>query len=581
MLLNMKVMNKSVWTLICCCFLASCSEKEEAFGEKVVQTPIGRVEVMPDMPESYQMLDWKEKAKSYDQFIFDWDNKSAVGPLIWLDDSRRNIDQTTFGLYTAIKDIRQGKNANNGEFHESLNSLAAILGAGLVGIDKTNQGGYNYVKMVQNYFNSDNGWNIIMNNTNPSVALLGGGYGRDWWYDILPNALFYAVCDVFPGVEGAEEIQRNIAEQFVKADSVLNGNYDYSYFDYAQMKGMVNNIPLQQDAAGGHAYVLLCAYHKFGDPRYLKHCKSAVEALLSQKESRFYEAPLPLGAYTAACLNATEGTNYDVHRLLDWVFDGCQSPTGRTGWGIIVGKWGDYDVSGLQGSITDRGGYAFFMNSIKPAWPFIPMVKYQPQFAKAIGKWMLNNASACRLFYPGNIDEKHQWAPELKDITNNNVSYEGLRKEDDYGKEELKGVSPVAIGDGPKWIEGNPTESMFSVYSSSPVGILGAIVNTTNVEGILQLDCNATDFYTEKPYPVYLYYNPYGESKSIHYTSSQACDLFDIVAKEYVAKNIKTTGSFDIPGKEARIIVELPVGTTLSLTDGKIIANKQNIISYN
>ncbi|WP_293710967.1 hypothetical protein [uncultured Parabacteroides sp.] len=577
----MKVMNKSVWTLICCCLLASCSEKEEAFGEKVVQTPISRVEAMPDMPESYQMLDWKEKAKSYDQFIFDWDNKSAVGPLIWLDDSRRNIDQTTFGLYTAIKDIRQGKNANNGEFHESLNSLAAILGAGLVGIDKTNQGGYNYVKMVQNYFNSDNGWNIIMNNTNPSVALLGGGYGRDWWYDILPNALYYAVCDVFPGVEGAEEIQRSIAEQFVKADSVLNGNYDYSYFDYAQMKGMVNNIPLQQDAAGGHAYVLLCAYHKFGDPRYLKHCKSAVEALLSQKESRFYEALLPLGAYTAACLNATEGTNYDVHRLLDWVFDGCQSLTGRTGWGIIVGKWGDYDVSGLQGSITDGGGYAFFMNSIKPAWPFIPMVKYQPQFAKAIGKWMLNNASACRLFYPGNIDEKHQWAPELKDITNNNVSYEGLRKKDDYGKEELKGVSPVAIGDGPKWIEGNPTESMFSVYSSSPVGILGAIVNTTNVEGILQLDCNATDFYTEKPYPVYLYYNPYGESESIHYTSSQACDLFDIIAKEYVAKNVKTTGSFDIPGKEARIIVELPVGTTLSLTDGKIIANKQNIISYN
>lgn len=577
----MKVMNRSIWILICFCSLLSCSEKENTFGDKVLQTPISRIDAMPDIPDSYQMLNWKEKAREYDRFIFDWNNKSAVGPLIWLDDSRRNIDQTTFGLYTAIKDIRQGKEANNGEFHESLNSLAAILGAGLVGIDKTDQSGYNYVKMVQNYFNSDNGWNIVMNNTNPSVALLGGGYGRDWWYDILPNALYYAVCDVFPGVDGAEEIQKSIAEQFVKADSVLNGNYDYSYFDYAQMKGVVNNIPLQQDAAGGHAYVLLCAYHKFGDPRYLKHCKSAIEALLSQKESRFYEALLPLGAYTAACLNATEGTNYDVHRLLDWIFDGCQSPTGRTGWGIIVGKWGEYDVSGLQGSITDGGGYAFFMNSIKPAWPFIPMVKYQPQFAEAIGKWMLNNASACRLFYPGYIDEKHQWAPELKDITNNNVSYEGLRKADDYGKEELKGVSPVAIGDGPQWIEGNPTESMFSVYSSSPVGILGAIVNETNVKGILQLDCNATDFYAEKPYPVYLYYNPYEEAKSVGYQSSQACDLFDIVAKEYVAKNLKTGGSFDIPGKEARVIVELPVGTSLSLADGKIIANKQNIISYN
>ena len=563
------------------CFLASCSGNENNFGEKVKQVSIHRVDSMPDMPETYKMLDWKQKAQKYDQFIFDWNNKSEVGPLIWLDDTRRNMDQTTFGLYTAIKDIRQGKNANNGEFHESLNSLAAILGAGLVGIDKTNQDGYNYVKMVQNYFNSDNGWNIVMNNTTPSVALLGGGYGRDWWYDVLPNALYYAICDVFPNVDGAEKIQKSIAEQFVKADSVLNGNYDYSYFDYAQMKGMVNHIPLQQDAAGGHAYVLLCAYHKFGDPRYLQHSKSAIEALLAQKESRFYEALLPLGVYTAAYLNAVEGANYDVAKLLDWVFDGCKSPAGRTGWGIIVGKWGDYDVSGLQGSITDGGGYAFLMNSIKPAWPFIPMVKYQPQYAKAIGKWMLNNASACRLFYPGEIDETHQWAPELKDITYDNVSYEGLRKTDDYGKASLKGVNPVAIGDGPKWIKGNPTESMFSVYSSSPIGILGAIVCQTNVEGILRLDCNVTDFYTEKPYPVYLYYNPHKETKTITYQATQPCDLFDIVAKEYIAKNIKTNGSVEIPANDARVIVELPAGTELELKNGKIIANKQNIISYN
>nr|WP_321335499.1 hypothetical protein [uncultured Bacteroides sp.] len=576
----MRMKNKYIISLAALCLLGSCSSQKKVLGDKVAQVAINRVNLMPDMPESYKMLNWREKTKKYDKFVFDWHNQSRVGNLIWLDNHRRNVDQTTFGLYTAIKDIRQGPDHNNGEFHESLNSLSAILGAGLVGIDKTNQDGYNYVKMVQNYFNSDNGWNIMMNNTNPSVKSLGGGYGRDWWYDVLPNALYYAVCDVFPNVSGADKIQKSIAEQFVKADSVLNGNYDYSYFDYGKMKGMVSNLPLQQDAAGGHAYVLLCAYHKFGDPRYLQHSKSAVEALASQKESRFYEALLPLGIYTAAYLNATEGTNYDVHKMLDWVFDGCKSPTGRTGWGIIVGKWGDYDVSGLQGSITDGGGYAFLMNSIKPSWPFIPMVKYQPQYAKAIGKWMLNNASACRLFYPMEIDAKHQWAPEFRELTNGNVAYEGLRKTDDYGKASLKGVSPVAIGDGPKWIDGNPTESMFSVYSSSPVGILGSIVSTTNVKGILQLNCNSTDFYTEKPYPVYLYYNPYKETKSITYHSSQACDLFDIVAKEYVAKDIKADGSFEIPANEARVIVELPAGTKLSLSNGKIIANKQYIISY-
>lgn len=557
----------------------SCTSNID-LGTPVEQVTINRIDSMPDIPVTYQMLDWKKKARDFDKFVFDWGNTSKVGPLIWLDNARRNIDQPTFGLYTAVKDIRQGKNVNNGEFHESLNSLAAILGAGLVGIDKTNQDGYNYVKMAQNYFNSDTGWNIVMNNTTSSVGSKGGGYGRDWWYDVLPNALYYAVCDVFPGVDGAESIQKSIAEQFTKADSVLNGNYDYSYFDYGKMQGGINHIPFQQDVAGGHAYVLLCAYRKFGDVRYLNHSKSAIEALLSQKESRFYEALLPLGVYTAAYLNATEGVNYDVQKLLNWVFDGCKSPTGRTGWGIIVGKWGDYDVSGLQGSITDGGGYAFLMNSIKPAWPFVPMVKYQPQYAKAIGKWMLNNASACRLFYPGYIDEKHQWAPELKDITNNNIAYEGLRKFDDYGKESLKGVSPVAIGDGPKWIDGNPTESMFSVYSSSPVGILGAIVDTTNVKGILKLDCNATDFYASRPYPVYLYYNPYDIDEHINYQTKQAVDLFDIVSKKYVARGISKDGVFTIPAKEACIIVELPAGTELSLDGKHIWANKQYIISY-
>ena len=557
----------------------SCTSNID-LGTPVEQVTINRIDSMPDIPVTYQMLDWKKKARDFDKFVFDWENTSKVGPLIWLDNARRNIDQPTFGLYTAVKDIRQGKNVNNGEFHESLNSLAAILGAGLVGIDKTNQDGYNYVKMAQNYFNSDTGWNIVMNNTTSSVGSKGGGYGRDWWYDVLPNALYYAVCDVFPGVDGAESIQKSIAEQFTKADSILNGNYDYSYFDYGKMRGGINHIPFQQDVAGGHAYVLLCAYRKFGDVRYLNHSKSAIEALLSQKESRFYEALLPLGVYTAAYLNATEGANYDVQKLLNWVFDGCKSPTGRTGWGIIVGKWGDYDVSGLQGSITDGGGYAFLMNSIKPAWPFVPMVKYQPQYAKAIGKWMLNNASACRLFYPGYIDEKHQWAPELKDITNNNIAYEGLRKFDDYGKESLKGVSPVAIGDGPKWIDGNPTESMFSVYSSSPVGILGAIVDTTNVKGILKLDCNATDFYASRPYPVYLYYNPYDIDEHINYQTKQAVDLFDIVSKKYVARGISKDGVFTIPAKEACIIVELPAGTELSLDGKHIWANKQYIISY-
>lgn len=554
--------------------------RETNFGDPVKQVSISRIDQMPNLPEPYKILDWRKKALDFDAYVFNFDTRICGNPVIWLDSAQRNIPQTTFGLYTVVNDSRQGPKNNNGEFHESLNSLAALLGGGLVGIDKTSQNGYNYVKMVQNYFNSDNGWNIVMNNTCPEVALLGGGYGRDWWYDVFPNVLYYAVCDVFPGVSGADSIQHVIAEQFCKADSVLNGNYDYSYFDYSQMKGMVNNIPLQQDAAGGHAYVLYAAYKKFGDPRYLQHAKSALEALLSQKESRFYEILLPMSAIVASRLNAEEGTQYDVKKILDWTFDGCQNPNGRYGWGVMAGRWGDYDVSGLQGSILDGGGYAFFMNSVKLTWPLVPMVKYEPQFATAIGKWMLNNVNACRLFYPGEIDDEHQWLPEMKGLTDNNIAYEGLRKTDCYGKESLKGIEPVALGDGPNWTSANPAESMFSLYSTSPVGILGAMVSETSESGILRINCNTTDFYSERPYPVYLYYNPHAENKVIGYYSEEKVDLFDIVTKKYITRGRSGSFEIELPALNASVIVELPSGMKLRSVDGRIVTKDNHVISY-
>lgn len=535
----------------------SCSSCRTTHVNKVVQEDINRIELMPDFPSPYKMLNWKQKALDFDSFAFNHHSDSSSEIVIWLDSAKRNIPQVTFGLYTAIHDVRQGPLHNKGEFHESLNSMAAVLGASLLGIDKSNQNGFNYVKMLQNYFNIDNGWNIMMNNTCQDVALLGGGYGRDWWYDVLPNALYYAICDLYPDIEGANEIQHIIAEQFFKADSVLNGNYDYSFFDYGKMKGMRNNIPYQQDAAGGHAYVLYSAYKKYGDVRYLNAAKSAMSALNSQCESRFYEILLPLGIYTAARLNYEEKTSYDIEKMLNWVFEGCSSKDGRMGWGIIVGKWGEYDVSGLQGSITSN--YAFLMNSVKMAWPLVPMVKYQPQFARAIAKWMLNNANACRLFFPNELDDEHQWLPELKNITRGIVAYEGLVKEDNYGVEKFKGISPMGIGDGPRWDPSNPPETMFSLYSTSPIGILGAIVDTTNVEGILRLDCNCTDFYSDNIYPTYLYYNPYKEDKTICYYPKSKVNLYDKLNGKYLCKGVDQRCEIIIPADQALLLVEIPV----------------------
>lgn len=48
-----------------------------------------------------------------------------------------------------------------------------------------------------------------------------------------------------------------------------------------------------------------------------------------------------------------------------------------------------------------------------------------------------------------------------KKITKNVIAYEGLRKVDYiYKKESLKGVSPVALGDGPQWVKAQAEASM-------------------------------------------------------------------------------------------------------------------------
>src|SRR5690606_7964461 len=106
-----------------------------------------------------------EMAKKFDDLVYDETQTGEYWPLIWMDDSRKNFDQETFGIYTAMGDLRQGPKNNDGLFHESLATVGTVLGATLVGIDKSDQNGRNFVSMLKNYFNTENNWNIVMNNT--------------------------------------------------------------------------------------------------------------------------------------------------------------------------------------------------------------------------------------------------------------------------------------------------------------------------------------------------------------------------------------------------------------------------------
>ncbi len=124
---------------------------------------------------------------------------------------------------------------------------------------------------------------------------------------------------------------------------------------------------------------------------------------------------------------------------------------------------------------------------------------------KAIAKWILNVANASRLFYstylPENQQSDYDWC-----TTNDPdavVAYEAI-------KELWQGTALYARGDSKDagWASTN-----LGLYGSSHVGYLGALLAPTNVEGILTIDANITDFFVDAPFPTYLVYNPHGESK--------------------------------------------------------------------
>ena len=89
------------------------------------------------------------------------------------------------------------------------------------------------------------------------------------------------------------------------------------------------------------------------------------------------------------------------------------------------------------------------------------------------------------------------------------------------------GISPFATGDAIRsgW---GPTN--LALYGASHVGIFGGIIDTTNVEMILQLDALKTDYYHDEAYPTYLYFNPHDEYKDVEIDGEiRMKNLFSII----------------------------------------------------
>jgi hypothetical protein len=516
------------------------------------------IEKMPRQPTPFEIRDWRTVARDLDAVLFDFNAKGENLPVIWWDKAQRNYPQDMFALPAYLGDSRQ-KSANP-EKHEAITAIGAVLGASLVGIDKSNQDGQNYAHQLLNYHNRTNGLGIVMNGTNAK--------NDSFWYDIFPNIGFAAVSSLYPKDNDLERVTRESADRWGEAIRIIAAgktipNFEITYFDFKTMQPVDNRQWFEPDAAAGLAWLEYAAFKRFGDPKYLEYAKTCMRYLesLPREKSPLYELLLAYGTLTTARMNAEVGQQYDLEKMLYWIFDGDSFARGD--WAVIAARWGEMDVYGLHGSFSDFGGYAFAFNTFNLAGSLAPIPRYDARAARAIGRWLLNLANSARLFYPKYLSEDNQIQPEFRGAYRDALAYEGLRKK--WGI-----AAPYGVGDARRfgWASTN-----FGIYGSVYVGLLGGIIGRTNDPAILEIDLLKTDYLYDKAYPTFLYYNPHDRARAVQIdVGKENVNLYDSVAHALIAQNVTGKVSLEIPPDAARVIARTPV-KPLNRRDGKTFVN--------
>jgi len=539
--------------------LALAAAQAPAAPQGVPQAKLQRIELMPDLPRPYAMRDWKKVARDYDALVFDFDAKGQYLPLVWWDDTKHNLPIRGFGLPSYVGSPHQ----THGHHHEAINCMAAVVGASLVGIDKSHQRGGDFVAMCQRYFNADNGANLYLN----SVA---HGTGASFWYETYPSLLFAQLMHLYPRTGRFARQLRLSADRMLGAVDALSGSdgvpdFNHTAFDYRRMAPVDNGRWTEPDAAAGYAWFLYVAHVRTGEAKYLDAADRCLRFLQRRRENPFYEVLMPYGAVAAARMNAELGRRYDVQKFLSWCFGPSDA---RRNWGVIVDRWGGLDAAGLSGSLSDCGGYGFAMNTFDAVATLAPLPRYDARYARAVGKYVLNAANAARLFYANAHDDAHQSSPAWARAHDPNacIAYEGCRK---FGPRGTR--TPYASGD----CVGRPGRAAtdLALYGASHVGYLAAVVEKTNVEGILQLDLLKTDWHHGPAHPTFLYYNPHAESKAVEVGVGKAPrDIYDAVARAFVARGVRGKTTVPLPPDSARVLVLVPAGSRIAAEGRKTLA---------
>lgn len=508
----------------------------------------------PTLPNPFRIRDWQDTARRVTLLTLDANAAYPYFPVTKYFRQEQPLSGGAQGQQFGVQTYLRSTPAP-ARYGEAVAQLAAVVTASMTdGIDPHTLYGMDFVQMAKAYFSrTPDGRGFISNNT--PVDDCPGSY----WYTLYPTCLYFHLAALHPEDAELQSHMREVADTWLEAISEIP-TWDaqgYSLKDHAIEPG--NHT--EPEGILGAAYVMLMAYERFEDARYLEAAQSLMHQASLRTTNPYYEILGSYAPYTAARLNAQHNAGLPLARMLDWVFhDG--SVAARPGWGVINARWGDYDAYGLAGSLTDTQGYAFSMNTFVTAGMLAPVARYAPQYTRALGQYLTAVAANSEMFFADGLPAELQDDSAYTAQTGlTYLVYEGVR--------HLGKTTPFATGDAKHFAPGVEGTN-FSFYSSGPIGLFSAIIGRTNVPEILMFDLLKTDFEHGAAFPTFLLYNPLSEAKDVimPLPDSGAHDVYDAVSGQYLAWNVTGSAAFTLQPDTAVQAVILPAGAMLTESQG-------------
>ncbi|RYX80409.1 hypothetical protein EON83_28765 [bacterium] len=538
------------------------------------QLSIATVERMPRLPTPLAIRPWSSLSKTYYQRVLNPHAKGNQFPMVSID-----AQKPGFRIRTYV-----GQDYDS----EAFSALLAVVGSKLAGLDPTHLDGENYVQRSKAWYDPEIGlYRHRIGERNPVVHADIYGY----W----PAIQGLMLASQYPD---DAEFQRQASTTFAAFQRIARGlgcpdnpNYDVLGWDFEKNMAAGRLEPMNRlGHAPSVAWVLMAGAAQTGDAEMLANARATMQWYAAHPGR--YEISHVMGPLTAARLNVQQGgAEINMDSMMSaWFGEGSME---RCPWGITSGTLLDgKSCDGLDAARWENNGfYAFSLGTLQgPAW-LVPVARYDQRYARAIARYALNVANSARLLQGEGLDRTHQdhatWKARWD--KDNILFYEGLASK---GPGNANALTPYARGDAilngwntrhprvpddqylqqrEQWFGDTPFN--IALYMGNSVGFLGGIMRDTNQPAILCWDCTATDWFHPTAYPTHLYYNPYGEAKSVRLELKQSCDLYDTVSGRIVARGAKNGFRLNLGPDEAAVIVQVPRDAQMERQGNQLLAN--------